>query len=43
MKRNFLNNAGLLILANDPLRLLFEDKDFEVRFYAKQGVKRLNN
>jgi hypothetical protein len=27
----------------EPLRSLFEDDDFEVRFYAKQGVKRLEN
>ena len=27
--------------AIEPLRSLFEDEDFEVRFYAKQGVKRL--
>ena len=25
----------------DPLKTLFKDEDFEVRFYAKQGVKRL--
>ena len=27
--------------AIEPLRSVFEDEDFEVRFYAKQGVKRL--
>ena len=27
--------------AIDPLKSLYEDEDFEVRFYAKQGVKRL--
>ena len=29
--------------AIDPLKSMFEDEDFEVRFYAKQGIKRLNN
>jgi len=29
--------------AIEPLRSLFEDEDFEVGFYAKQGVKHLNN
>ena len=29
--------------AIEPLSLLFEDEDFEVRFYAKQGVERLIN
>jgi len=27
----------------DPLKSFYEDEDFEVRFYAKQGVKRINN
>jgi len=27
----------------EALQKLFEDEDFEVRFYAKQGVKHLNN
>ena len=26
----------------EPLKNLFEDRDFEVRFYARQGVKRLS-
>ncbi len=29
--------------AKEPLMALFSDEDFEVRFYAKQGVKRLEN
>lgn len=29
------------IRAVDPLRSVLEDEDFEVRFYAKQGIKRL--
>ncbi|RLD92001.1 MAG: hypothetical protein DRJ13_17000 [Bacteroidetes bacterium] len=29
--------------AIDPLKALFKDEDFEVRFYAKQGVKCLIN
>jgi len=28
--------------AIDPLKALFKDEDFEVRFYAKQGLKRLD-
>ena len=27
----------------EPLKSVFEDEDFEVRFYARQGVKRLEN
>jgi len=40
-------NAVVILIQSDdpcaiePLRSLFEDEDFEVRFYAKQGVKRL--
>lgn len=30
-------------IAIDPLKSVFKDEDFEVRFYAKQGVKRLEN
>lgn len=26
-----------------PLKALYPDRDFEVRFYAKQGVKELEN
>jgi HEAT repeat protein len=31
------------LAAKEPLMALFSDEDFEVRFYAKQGVKRLGN
>jgi len=42
-------NAVVVLIQSDdprtiePLKSLYEDEDFEVRFYAKQGVKRLNN
>jgi len=29
--------------AIDPLKSVLDDEDFEVRFYAKQGIKRLKN
>jgi len=47
MRRNFLNNADITCIKTgdpavlDPLTALLEDEDFEVRFYAKQGIKRL--
>jgi protein-S-isoprenylcysteine O-methyltransferase Ste14 len=42
------NAVIVCILTGDPrvieaLRSVFNDEDFEVRFYAKQGVKRLEN
>lgn len=47
-KAEVRRNAVIICIQSDdpraiePLRSVFEDEDFEVRFYAKQGVKRLD-
>ncbi len=48
-KAEVRRNAVIVCIQSDdpraiePLRSVFEDEDFEVRFYARQGVKRLEN